>query len=114
MRISDWSSAVCSSDLVGHGGSGAQGQRDAVPGRHGGVGGRGVDLAHPARGQHHGAGAHRAAPVPGALAQHGEGDRNRVVEGKRVSIRVVPGGRLSFKKKTHSYLIYTSEMYIIF
>src|SRR3546814_17642677 len=82
MRISDWSSDVCSSDLVAHAGVA------------------------------HGAAQHRAAfRILGDLAvdhveladhrlQLGARDRKSVVEGKSVSVRVDLGGRRIIKKKT--------------
>ena len=58
---------------VGGDGAGPQAERDAVAGGHGRVGGRGVDLAHPAGGQHDGPGAHGAHAVLAALPQHVQG-----------------------------------------
>src|SRR3546814_19760720 len=93
MRISDWSSDVCSSDLIiAHGAT-----RDAAIDRL--VGALGefevagvktnipalIDLLRPA--------PFRAGKVHTGL------DRNRVVSGKGVSIRVVRGGRRQIKNK---------------
>ncbi len=55
---------------IGDPGSGAQRERHTVPCGHRRVGGGAVDLAHPAGGQHHGPGQHRADAVLRALAQH--------------------------------------------
>src|SRR3546814_13455700 len=91
MRISDWSSDVCSSDLP----------LATGPRRHPG--------APPARREHRHGGArhaelrpHRAAP--GASARRlalgqGRGDRKSVVSGKSVAVRVDLGGRRNIKKK---------------
>src|SRR3546814_17777026 len=96
MRISDWSSDVCSSDL---GGKLPQAPRRMAAGR----------CLRSARF------ARSAASVLGyRTVFHGErgnggrdrrgrqraGDRKSVVEGKRVSVRVDLGGRRIFKKKT--------------
>src|SRR3546814_18601867 len=104
MRISDWSSDVCSSDLVGRppepiravAPSEPQGQgsperphgrpRDAPDGDGGPARGRPQDDSE--RGRARG-GPH--AP--------GRPDRQRVVEGKSVSVRVDIGGRRIIKKK---------------
>src|SRR3546814_17648989 len=102
MRISDWSSDVCSSDLRRAGGNGGGGGDCAFR-----VGGR---LA----GRGGGAQMGRAAqllPRPRAglwLRSGGAGiflvrragrDRKRVVSGKSVSVRVDLGGRRIIKKK---------------
>src|SRR3546814_17674596 len=71
MRISDWSSDVCSSDLRGPelaGGVETSGWREAD----------------------------KADPHPNLLP---EGDRKSVVSGKSVSVRVDRGGRRIIKKK---------------
>src|SRR3546814_17705206 len=80
MRISDWSSDVCSSDLPGAGAAAAgDGERQAA-----------------------------VAPGPRLRASAGlghrrsgdAGDRKSVVSGKSVSVRVDLGGRRIIKKKT--------------
>src|SRR3546814_19770301 len=89
MRISDWSSDVCSSDLLA--------QATSAPA---------VDRAHRHRQELPrlcaGEGSDRRqaiGPIP-ALAAIGRGaDRKSVVEGKSVSVRVVLGGRRIIKKK---------------
>src|SRR3546814_19588203 len=96
MRISDWSSDVCSSDLV---------KRDAIA------------LLHPARFERIGKAADLAVELAvGQLAACLRGivglpddrnivaalrqiDRKSVVSGKRVSVRVDLGGRRIIKKK---------------
>src|SRR3546814_4358277 len=83
MRISDWSSDVCSSDLR------AAAQRAA--GHSGHVVGGDVDVQH------------RLA-LGGRLAgagrrNGGDGELKRVVSGKRVSVSVDLGGRRIIKKK---------------
>src|SRR3546814_17299278 len=96
MRISDWSSDVCSSDLI------AGVEQDQV----GGI----VD----ARGRRQGRGPGQATVTAGEIGQHtigdtevreveaghclGEGDRKSVVSGKSVSVRVDLGGRRIIKK----------------
>src|SRR3546814_17949384 len=98
MRISDWSSDVCSSDLissvearVGKGVSGPSGARrmpclcQIRP-----CGGQDDWITNPAMAQ----GAHCLDP----RREHG-GDRKSVVSGKRVSVRVDLGGRRIIKKK---------------
>src|SRR3546814_20046229 len=96
MRISDWSSDVCSSDLAGHAGA-----FDARPGKFGQV------LPDRARGpmacaltQKQGTLVLQAAliclqPHEGAAGRFldAAGDRKSVVEGKSVSVRVDLGGR---------------------
>src|SRR3546814_16307529 len=84
MRISDWSSDVCSSDLVGGG------QIDA----------RAADvplLRSDGRPHHDRWTGHRTGDT-GVVARRG-GDRKSVVEGKSVSVRVDLGGRRIIKKK---------------
>src|SRR3546814_13535988 len=98
MRISDWSSDVCSSDLnrvrsspcggcehvqgpVGSGGAGR--------GEHGGF-----------RGRLHACRARWRPRDRAGRAQRGDADRKSVVEGKSVSVRVDLGGRRIIKKKT--------------
>src|SRR3546814_17579877 len=108
MRISDWSSDVCSSDLVAVRGAGPGRSRpgaDRLARRGPGLG------SHPGarRRAGHGATAHGIAGVRGptggrdraARRRRGAGSRDRksVVEGKRVAVRVDLGGRRSLKKK---------------
>src|SRR3546814_11734723 len=82
VRISDWSSDVCSSDLPDRGGRRA-GTRAAV--------GRAARPRPAAR-------RRRAERGPGDPA----GDRKSVVEGKSVSVSVDIGGRRISRKKTES------------
>src|SRR3546814_19375239 len=109
MRISDWSSDVCSSDLHRH---------DALRPLAGG------DVGTERQLRHGGAGFCREAepqgragmPVPDldrldavpvrALARLEQEDRKSVVEGKRVSVRVELGGRRIIKKKTTQLTTY--------
>src|SRR3546814_17055610 len=98
MRISDWSSDVCSSDLEGTGEQVLRPQRV-----------QGADLAqgvpdqerrhhgHRAR-QHHGAEQQREQHT--AEAEAVVADRQSVVEGKSAAVRVDLGGRRNMKKKT--------------
>src|SRR3546814_19444509 len=97
MRISDWSSDVCSSDLAEEG--------EAAPARAGILDrARRGDLAHMAARQGH---ARRDARA--ARRRLGR-DRKSVVEGKSVSVRVDLGGRRSIKKKKNiSDKIYIEE-----
>src|SRR3546814_13378773 len=114
MRISDWSSDVCSSDLGrAHGGGGAGRRRSArrAPGGH---------YDHPRdRRAAYGDAERRGAPAAGGgdagrylgdlLRQDGDADppradgppeeRKSVQEGKGVSVRVDTGGPLIIKKK---------------
>src|SRR3546814_18618649 len=97
MRISDWSSDVCSSDLAhgrdcgsapargfrpAHGGAALWAGRDGGAGR-GGRGGGDRAARRGCRGDRHGG----AAPAAGQAA-----DRKSVVVGKSVSVRVDLGG----------------------
>src|SRR3546814_13080235 len=102
MRISDWSSDVCSSDLVEvlHIGG------DAVE--------QPVEAARPMPGTGRGADLRQPAFTPGALAEQGvalegeaRGDRKSVVEGKSVSVRVDLGGRSIITKKNIKNIIET-------
>src|SRR3546814_14268895 len=98
MRISDWSSDVCSSDLLGTGHDLRrvdEAQRNEQPDQRG----QHVDDRH---------GVDRLArPDPrrehGVVERDDEGlagrDRKSVVSGKRVSVRVDLGGRRIIKKK---------------
>src|SRR3546814_11154927 len=100
MRISDWSSDVCSSDLgerqqlIRHG----EGARDVAAGNH--------ELAAEPEGVSEGRGM-SGPPRPGDRRAYmslrpvrvAMRDRKSVVSGKRVSVRVDPGGRRIIKKK---------------
>src|SRR3546814_12835544 len=112
MRISDWSSDVCSSDLPRYRRPGAgqeRGRRRArrrYRGRRG-VPGRGRDdglsLDHAAFGDRH---ARRGRPVAGRPGGARRGpyprDRKSLVEGKGVSVRVAIGGSRIIKKKNNT------------
>src|SRR3546814_19911671 len=88
MRISDWSSDVCSSDL--HHGL----QRRAHPGE--------VGEAVAARSHDDGVVVMAEGGQKVAGGSHGDGeDRKSVVSGKSVSVRVDLGGRRLIKKKKH-------------
>src|SRR3546814_15998077 len=78
MRISDWSSDVCSSDLRA---------RELTRGI-------GRDMFE------HRAVAQVDVPVVGAADRQAVGDRKSVVSGKSVSVRVDLGGRRIIQKKT--------------
>src|SRR3546814_15053755 len=103
MRISDWSSDVCSSDLQGRPGAGRPGagarQAGGLPG------GEEKALACLERCRHRrGRGRDLEEPVAGCrrqdLAVRGpRTDRQSVVSGKSVSVRVDLGGRRILKKK---------------
>src|SRR3546814_11382025 len=110
MRISDWSSDVCSSDLAGAdpqraGGieSGALGEsRDRDMPRRLGLGHRRFATGEDFR-RIGGEDLRRALAVEAAEPQEGavEGeDRKSDVSGKSVSVRVALGGRSILKKKT--------------
>src|SRR3546814_17244582 len=97
MRISDWSSDVCSSDLAPGAGDPAalqaprahhyQGFAGAARSRSAGAVGRA------AAGQRFG--------QPDHAGRRAETDRKSVVSGKSVSVRVDIGGRRIIKKKTN-------------
>src|SRR3546814_17819994 len=91
MRISDWSSDVCSSDLV-HIGDG-QRQKCRCLDEEGGLGAQGCQGDH---------GAHTWERSCGTDRSAGSGDRDRksVVSGESVSVRVDLGGRRIIKN-TH-------------
>src|SRR3546814_15348457 len=98
MRISDWSSDVCSSDLpVSLRDAGAQADFAALDLDAAIVAAYGLILPVPIL----------VAPRHGCLNVHGpilprwRGDRKSVVEGKSVSVRIDPGCRRSLKKKQH-------------
>src|SRR3546814_13926969 len=124
MRISDWSSDVCSSDLAGEAGGvavGAEALREAGTAPQAAERAEHLDL------RSHGAaqvapaarlparqpgcavpGDAARQPIPAArqrgskarrLSPWGQGDRKSVVEGKSVSGRVDIGGRRIIKKK---------------
>src|SRR3546814_13285361 len=91
MRISDWSSDVCSSDLIGEWLSRMRGSA--------------VSLRIPQRGDKKALAETVQRNAAEALAQHKlrrAGDRKSVVEGKSVSVRVELGGRRMMKKKTQT------------
>src|SRR3546814_18437923 len=103
MRISDWSSDVCSSDL---GIAAVFGRRTAqLPQRILQVlrkGGKALPAQHDSRML---PATRRQAEVVEAIGQGLAGnseDRKSVVEGKRVSVRVYLGRRRINKKKTHT------------
>src|SRR3546814_11877947 len=100
MRISDWSSDVCSSDLailVGSGvGTGLQLAALAA------LGAAVADEGHLAEACFDGRRRHHHVRQEGRAAEIGAvGDRKSVVEGKSVSVRVNLGGRRLIKKKIH-------------
>src|SRR3546814_12744583 len=95
MRISDWSSDVCSSDLCGA-------ARRERAGRAGDAAGGGA-AAHLRRGIDRGRAGRGQAARGGQPAAAG-GDRKSVVEGKSVSVRVDLGGRRIIKKKNITYI----------
>lgn len=72
---------------VGELGARAQRQRHAVAGRHRGVGGRGVHLAHAAGREDHRGGVHGAHAVVLALAHHVQGDTGRTAVGVRQQVQ---------------------------
>src|SRR3546814_16693174 len=106
MRISDWSSDVCSSDLVlfgvldahagealGDGAGGFVDGDDALARRDRGQGGFGKLF------DTHVGKARGAAERPAIIARGPCADRKSVVEGKSGSVRVDFGGPLNIKKK---------------
>src|SRR3546814_16105394 len=131
MRISDWSSDVCSADLLQRQppglGSAAATQADAAAGAPAAGHADGADddvaaaagaavlrklrrrLRHPALpGRHAGAGTARA-PAAGLAGQVLE--RKSHVEGKSVSVRVDLGGRRSIQtKRKHKETHHTKEL----
>src|SRR3546814_14889616 len=107
MRISDWSSDVCSSDLAtGTGGAGGAGGA-AGNGGNGGTATAGVATGTGGAGGAGGNGGAGGAGNGGALrsgattdaAGAGTLDRKRVVSGTSVSVRVDSGRRRNFNKK---------------
>src|SRR3546814_20528611 len=110
MRISDWSSDVCSSDLLGRHHGDEEGGRPLVAEPQD----RTVDQAERIQ--------HRVDIAP--LAQEREpddarseiGDRKGVVEGKSVSVRVDLGGRRIIKNKstiTNNQYTHTIEPHLL-
>src|SRR3546814_18663916 len=111
MRISDWSSDVCSSDLVAGFDVGGNLRVDLVGAQE-----------RPVHDRHHAGGGavHRAAGVqllevaggePRRLGERarGGGDRKSVVSGKSVSVRVDLGGSRIIKKKNNKNYISTTN-----
>src|SRR3546814_19516659 len=99
MRISDWSSDVCSSDLrpppsPACAGPRLQGRRGPA---HAGDGGGLVARRH-----------HRQCHRAGLLPDRPDRDRKSAVEGKRGSVRVDLGGRRTIKKKKNKKASYTT------
>src|SRR3546814_18963267 len=109
MRISDWSSDVCSSDLIGH----WRGQRllmcagRATQEQCGGKGGQGNGAEGIMHVGSFWAVRHPASPNPRERQLKRESgrsaDRKSVVKGKRVSVSVDRGGRRILKKTKHSH-----------
>src|SRR3546814_19239758 len=107
MRISDWSSDVCSSDLAGGRSRSGPGRR-RCPGRgrrrdrRPGPCGRRADRVGEAGGTRRSPDGRRRGGANGGVAadRQGGGDRTSAVSGKRVKVRVVIGGRRVIKKKT--------------
>src|SRR3546814_20888236 len=99
MRISDWSSDVCSSDLAEHGGAVHHPPlRQVVVDR--------LMLGHAVVPEGHRVFRPAPAHVEFGLLNMGEQqDRKSVVEGKSVSVRVDLGGRRIIKKKKHNVQI---------
>src|SRR3546814_1081976 len=100
MRISDWSSDVCSSDLRQLPVTDVRRQRDDAPlepgqplrSRHR------LDMGHEPRGRLP-VRRHQIAETHGEVAEHPEAERKSVVEGKSVAVRVEHGGRRIIKTK---------------
>src|SRR3546814_14348551 len=108
MRISDWSSDVCSSDLMPHA-SGQPHCRCACRGSDG-RGGTSAGGADTTCGR---AGATDTGIVLGRIdlvrrAKY-RGVRKSVVSGKSVSVRVDLGGRRIMKKKTNKAIVYNNK-----
>src|SRR3546814_16121186 len=109
MRISDWSSDVCSSDLAREGVEPArqrqrEHRRDADPRI--GVARVGIGLHQRRRGGHPYLGLPALRDIarigPDRPALEAELDRKSVVEGKSVSVRVDLGGSRIIQKKTQT------------
>src|SRR3546814_20866267 len=103
MRISDWSSDVCSSDLDARRSGGGVAADEFAPlrrgHRHGGASqDRGVERGDIVAAEH-GAVDREGRAADGAGAGGLKADRKSVVEGKGVSVRVDIGGRRILKKK---------------
>src|SRR3546814_18188377 len=105
MRISDWSSDVCSSDLAG-GAVRLAVQRGAGELRLDQIGAAQLGPGQRRAGQYRAVelgvievGLVQLGAGPIGLGQRGAADRTRVVEGKRVSVRGALGGRLIITKK---------------
>src|SRR3546814_11493879 len=102
MRISDWSSDVCSSDLDEDAASGGTGRRDraqTLPDTALGLSRAGSDAGGP-----RGRGGGRSRGGPGrsrgaAAAPPFAPERKSVVDGTRGSVRVDSGGRRCIKKQ---------------
>src|SRR3546814_12125544 len=121
MRISDWSSDVCSSDLrIARQGRGAgrrawrgggRGELQRAPAAARAQAGVGQDarrvsrlraaLRHTVRRRRGSARPSLGRAPPSARRDRRAADRKSVVEGKRVSVRVDLGGRRIIKKKKH-------------
>src|SRR3546814_13406746 len=111
MRISDWSSDVCSSDLRQEGRDAQARCRLLQPCR---------QLRHAARRPLHGGACRRAGPFRAWSLPSRRGcprccrpaDRKSVVEGKSVSVRVDLGGGRLIKKTTPTNLLTLFFLYI--
>src|SRR3546814_19408122 len=96
MRISDWSSDVCSSDLA----ASSTSERSRAPPK------RAQKKlptapASPARPSASAPGEARSIRTPWGVTARVQRDRKRVVEGKSLSVSVQLGGRRIIKKKTN-------------
>src|SRR3546814_8049282 len=103
MRISDWSSDVCSSDL-GMAGLAAPGRQVVEVARRGELGGLQVQLGRQAAdhdGQVIGRAGRGAQRLDLGIEEFQQADRKSVVEGKSVYGCVEPGGAGYIIKKTH-------------
>src|SRR3546814_20141348 len=100
MRISDWSSDVCSSDLQQRDGGLLRPAAPGLPGlRLRGSGGEVLRPPRRARRRRRHLGQGRGRPQG-----RGGGDRKSVVQGTRVSVRVDLGGRRRLKKQRQEKL----------
>src|SRR3546814_11250683 len=110
MRISDWSSDVCSSDLfdIALDLIGLADRELEIAALHAGIERLVRDHRRGALGGGFLLGGHLSLhPLPGKIAGPGcgptrQGDRKSVVSGKSVSVRVDLGGRRIIKKKNNS------------
>src|SRR3546814_11932494 len=93
MRISDWSSDVCSSDLQGADPGGDRGVHPAGRRRHPAGQPDCAAEGHQRHGRHHEGHGARPADAPGEA-------RKSVGWGKSVSVRLDLGGRSSIEKQT--------------